>query len=249
MNENWPKLDRPPVVLSMFQMKYEWNEENLDSFVSLDSEIRKKFPKMVKNIAAKINILSDRIHVGRTTVTGSSDAKIDRYTYLSEDQKSKLVITEDTISYINESEYVGWNHFSSEVSDCLALLGSVLDSKIITRTSIRFVNNFEFETFENPEEYVKTMIVSSEDEVLPYPVLKYGFRMILDVNDNVYSIVNQNFDNPAGKPIYIFDIDVLDRRNIVFDPDIILSIVNDLRIVKNDIFFNNLTKKTLDLCK
>lgn len=249
MNENWPKLDRPPVVLSMFQMKYEWNEENLDSFVSLDSEIRKKFPKMVKNIAAKINIPSDRIHVGRTTVTGSSDAKIDRYTYLSEDQKSKLVITEDAISYINESKYVGWNHFSSEVSDCLALLGLVLDSKIITRTSIRFVNNFEFETFENPEEYVKTMIVSSEDEVLPYPVLKYGFRMILDVNDNVYSIVNQNFDNPAGKPIYIFDIDVLDRRNIVFDPDIILSIVNDLRIVKNDIFFNNLTKKTLDLCK
>ena len=249
MSKDWPKLDKPPVVLALFQMKYKWDEESLDSFVSLDSEIRKKFPKMVKNIAARIDIHSDGIHVGRTTVTGSSDAKIDRYTYLSEDQKSKLVITEDAVSYIDEREYTGWEHFSNEVRDCLAFLSPVLDNKVITRTSIRFVNNFEFDTFEDPEEYVKTMIVSSEDEVLPYPVLKYGFRMMLDVNDNVYSIVNQNFDSPDGKPVYIFDIDVLDRRNIVFDPEIILSVIEDLRIVKNDIFFKNLTQKTLDLCK
>lgn len=204
---------------------------------------------MVKNIAAKINISTDRIHLGKSTITGSSDAKIDRYTYLSEDQESKLVITEDTISYIAEGKYNGWDYFFSQVKECLDILKPVLDGKVINRTSIRFVNNFEFNEFNDPEEYVKTMIVTTDDTILPYPVVKYGFRMVMDVNDNVYAIVNQNYDNPSGKSLYIFDIDVLDRRNIVFDSEIILSVMEELRDVKNEIFFKNLTQKTLDLCR
>ena len=49
-------------------------------------------------------------------------------------------------------------------------------------------------------------------------------------------------------PIYIFDIDVLDRNNIVFDIGTIDETLERLRDIKNNIFFGNLTNKILELC-
>jgi uncharacterized protein (TIGR04255 family) len=72
--------------------------------------------------------------------------------------------------------------------------------------------------------------------------------MTFDVAEGIYSIVNQNADHLADRFIYIFDIDVLDRNNILFDVNSIGEILENLREIKNKIFFGNLTNKTLELC-
>lgn len=245
----WPKLDKPPVTVALFQIKYSSQKNCLDLFRAVDAELRKVFPKMVPNIAAHIDISAKSIPLGKSTITGKTDARIDCYTYLSDDQKQKLRLTEDTITYLEEGEYHGWERYSDNIRKCLDIISTALEGVLVTRTSIRFINNFELKDFDNPEKYVKTMIVSSEDNVLPYPVTDYGFKMTMNINDNVYAIVNHKYDNPANKYLYIFDIDVLDRRNLVFDINMILSSVEELRNIKNEIFFKNLTQDTLDLCR
>jgi uncharacterized protein (TIGR04255 family) len=72
--------------------------------------------------------------------------------------------------------------------------------------------------------------------------------MTFDVAEGIYSIVNQNADHLTDRFIYIFDIDVLDRNNILFDVNSIGEILENLREIKNKIFFGNLTNKTLELC-
>lgn len=248
MSSTWPKLNNPPVTVALFQIKYAIGTSKLDDFLKLDHELKTFFPKRVNNIAANINILSSNIPIGTSKVTGTSDAKIASYTYFTEDQKQKLEISEDSITFVDESEYQGWNKFIETVKNCFNIICPVLDGHIINRTSIRFINNFEFADFDNPENYVKTMIASLEENVLHYPVLKYGFKLTLDINENTYSIVNQSLDRPADKFLYTFDIDVLNKNNIVFDTERILQTMEGLREIKNDIFFSNLTQKTLDLC-
>ncbi|MBR5018099.1 MAG: hypothetical protein IKX53_00500, partial [Bacteroidales bacterium] len=85
--------------------------------------------------------------------------------------------------------------------------------------------------------------------VLPFPVTKYGFQVTLNVSDNAYSIVNQSLDKLNEKYIYIFDIDVLDKRNLLFETSEIGNVMEGLRMIKNQIFFGNVTEKTLDLCR
>ena len=79
---------------------------------------------------------------------------------------------------------------------------------------------------------------------------QYGFRLVTDIPDtDIYSLVNQSIEViPANKCMYTFDIDVLDKQHLFFDINTICENIEILREVKNRIFFNNLTQKTLDLC-
>lgn len=72
--------------------------------------------------------------------------------------------------------------------------------------------------------------------------------MMVPVNQNVYSIVKQEFNKISDKNNYIFDIDVLDQSNLVFDINTISEVLVNLRQVKNKIFFGNITDKLIELC-
>lgn len=63
---------------------------------------------------------------------------------------------------------------------------------MLMRTLIRFINQFTFDEFDDPEDYFSTMISTNADNAIPYPVLKYGFRIMPDVKENTYAIVNQD---------------------------------------------------------
>ena len=72
----------------------------------------------------------------------------------------------------------------------------------------------------------------------------------MDVPDtDIYSNVNQNVENDrANSFIYTFDIDVLDKQHLIFDQETLAENMETLRDVKNEIFFGNITQRTLDLC-
>ena len=78
--------------------------------------------------------------------------------------------------------------------------------------------------------------------------MKYGFRLTYDIEEGVYSIVNQNAEHLPDKFVYIFDIDVLNRNNLLFELNTIDDTLESLRDIKNRIFFGNVTDKTLETC-
>lgn len=192
---------------------------------------------------------STNISLGTVQVNGTQETHKIGFTYLSPDQKVKLTLSEDGITFTSEERYTGWEHFKSAALDFLDIYAPVLKGNTILRTSIRFVNQFTFKEFDDPAEYFNTIISStSQTDSIPYSLLKYGFRLTLDVEEGIYSIVNQNVNSIADKYVYVFDIDVLNRNNIIFDKSSIGDVLEQLRNVKNAIFFNNLTNKTLNLC-
>lgn len=249
MAKDWPKLSKPPVDVALFQLKYELGESELKDFLQVEDKIKETLPSRADNITANIDLPSSPIPLGLSKITGTSNAKLSSYTFFSRDQKSKLTITENSITYVDESAYGGWDNFSIEIFKYLNILAPVLGKHIISRTSIRFINQFAFNEFDNPGDYFKSMISTTEDESIPFPVQRYGFRIMLDIKENVYSIVNQNVDKASDKYIYIFDIDVLNQNNILFDMESIKDILSDLREAKNRIFFGNVTDKLIELCR
>jgi len=228
MVTKWKNLSNPPVVTAIFQLKYDSGSIKLDEFLKFDTVLKREFPNRSENIESSLSLLpSTRIPFGKAQVT----------------------LSETEITYTKESPYTGWDSFKGFVLKVLQTLSSVLEGVTIQRTSIRFINQFNLLEFDDPTEYFNTQITSSvADSSMPYPLLKYGFRMTFDVAEGIYSIVNQNADHLTDRFIYIFDIDVLDRNNILFDVNSIGEILENLREIKNKIFFGNLTNKTLELC-
>lgn len=247
---NWPNLNNPPVVAALFQLKFSSDEISLDSFLAFDSRIKHNLPNRSDNIHIGIDLGGSSIPLGISSISAKSDAKINTYVYSSIDKKSRLEITENAITFIDESPYIGWSHFKDSALKFVDILSDVLSKTKIERTSIRFINRFSFDKFDRPEEYFNTLISSNNDGHLPYPLQQYGFKIIMVIpENNTHSIVNQNVEIvPPNTYAYTFDIDVLDKSNFPFDIESISDRAENLREIKNKIFFDNITQKTIDLC-
>lgn len=243
-------LEKPPVAMALFQLKFESSNIALENFNQCDSLLKKKFPIRKDNVSVGINLQNSSLPLGKSNIKGTSDARLSSYVYVTTDQKEKLEISEGTVTFIDEMKYTGWDDFKQKVISILSTLSQTLDNIEISRVSIRFINRFSFPDFSNPQEYVTTIISNNTGETT-YPIRQYGFRLQYDIPEtNVYAIVNQNVEkNLDDKYSYVLDIDVLDRQSILFQLDTISDNLEKIREIKNDLFFESITKKTVELCK
>lgn len=90
MAKDWPYLSKPPVDVALFQLKYEQGESELKDFLQAENEIKETLP-------------SSPIPLGISRITGTSNAKLSSNTYFSRDQKTKLTLTENSITYVDEN--------------------------------------------------------------------------------------------------------------------------------------------------
>lgn len=245
----YPTLENPPVVVALAQVKFNLKDFKVKSVLEYDTSLKHKLPIRKGNIQVGLNFGDKTIPLGESRVSGISNAEIGSYIYLSTNQKTKLEISEDTLTYIDEGSYVGWDKFIETALSLFNILSPLLENAEIQRTSIRFVNRFIFDEFNDPKTYFNALI-SSTDGSSPYPLRQYGFRMLMDVpNSDIYSIVNHNVENiQQDKYLYTFDIDVLDRQKLVFDINTMNHSFENLRSIKNKIFFDTITDKTMQLC-
>lgn len=246
----WQTLNNPPVVVAMFQLKFNMDNVQLEDFSKFEKILRRDLNERRENFQASISIPNTTsIPLGKSQILGETNARRIGYEYFSKEQKRKLSISEGTITYIDETSYKGWDVFKSEIVKYLKLLSPVLEKTTVQRTSIRFINQFKFDQFDDPEEYFNTLVTAkSEEGIFSHPVMKYGFQMSLEMGESVISHVKQQAEKLSDNVIYTFDIDVLDYHNLIFNVDSIDTTLEGLRNHKNDIFFNNLTSKALDLC-
>lgn len=245
----WPMLQRPPVVVALFQIKFDQGETNLSAFLEYDAQIKKNLPNRSDNVHANIDV-PGTIAIGISKITGTSNAEISSHTYSSEDKKSTLTIEQGSIVYQDEHLYQGWENFKNTALYYLEILKPLLENHTVQRISIRFINKFSFDEFDDPTVYFKTMVSTTEDGGFSYPLVKYGFRLIFDIpKADRYAIVNQDLGNQSpNKFDYVFDIDVLERSDFIFNYQTILQAMEELREIKNHIFFDNITSKTIELC-
>lgn len=246
----WRTLGNSPITMALFQMKFAKGDTKLDDFLIHEEQLRESLPYRKDNIEASINFHSSP-PLGTSKITGTSNAHIQSYTYLSEDKKSKLIIGEELFTYIDEHPYKGWDTFKPNIRKYIELYASILKDHTISQISLRYINQFIFGSFENPTEYFKTLVSTTEEEnQLPFPLLRYGFKLVFNVPDTeIHSVVNQNLVNDiSNKYYYLFDIDVVSKKNQIFGTQAILDCIDEIREIKNTIFFTNVTSKTLDLC-
>jgi len=248
--KTWKNLNSPPVAVALFQLKYSSLGIKLNDFLEYDLQLKHSFPIRRDNIQVGIELGSSSIPLGVSTITGTSDAKIGSYVYYSLDQKTKFEISEDSITYIDERTYEGWDNFKISTLHSLTIIEGILNKIEVIRTSIRFINRFTFDNFENPQDYFNILISRTDDNPLLYPLIKYGFRLMMDIpNTDSYSIVNHNVENiRSNSYMYTFDIDVLDKQHLVYNKETISENMEALRGIKNEIFFSSITKKTIELC-
>ena len=248
MGEKWPSLAKPPVVTAIFQLKFDVGTVKVDDYLKFDNAIKRDFTKRNENFESSLSLgPATKIPLGQAQVSGVTNTRRIGYVYFTTDQKEKLSLSEGDITYTTEKPYEGWENFKERVTKILTILAPMMESVTVRRTSIRFINQFKFEEFNDPTVYFNTLITTVEGD-LPFSLTKYGFRLTYDIEEGIYSIVNQNVEHLPDRYVYIFDIDVLNRNNLLYEVNTIADTMQELREIKNKIFFVNVTAKTLETC-
>ena len=248
MEEKWPSLAKPPVVTAILQLIFDNGSVKVEDYLKYDNVLKRDFPKRNENIESSLSLSpATKITIGKAQVSGVTNTRRTGYVYFTTDQKEKLSLSESDITYTSEKPYEGWDIFKQAVLKILNILSPMMKNVTVRRTSIRFINQFKFDDFSDPSVYFNSQIASTEGGML-YPLMKYGFRLTYDIEEGIYSIVNQNADHLPDKYVYIFDIDVLNKNNLLYELNTIDETLEGLRTIKNRIFFGNITDKTLETC-
>lgn len=248
MKQAWPSLAKPPVVTAIFQLKFDNGSVKVEDYLKYDNVLKRDFPLRSENIESSLSLgPATKIPLGKAQVSGVTNTRRTGYVYFTTDQKEKFSLSECDITYTTEKPYEGWEMFKEKVRKMLKTLEPIMENVTVRRTSIRFINQFKFDEFDDPTVYFNSQVFST-DGAMPYPLMKYGFRLTYDIEEGIYAIVNQNAEHLPEKFVYIFDIDVLNRNNLLFELNTLDETIEDLREIKNKIFFENVTKKTLETC-
>ena len=140
------------------------------------------------------------------------------------------------------------NRLRDEAKDLWAYYAETVTPVQITRIAVRYINRMQFPP---PMSELKRWIRTLPEIAPGLPQDPDGFLMkvVLPFSEHsATAIVNQTIDRgDKGQLALILDIDVFSKETITVDHPRLWDRFNNLRKVKNEVFFHSVTQKAVEL--
>lgn len=244
--DKWIKLNNSPIVLAILQIQFELPEDyDVKNFLTNEKALKVELPFKQNDFSGNINIPSIPV-VGISTAQISSS--ISGYSFFNKETQRIVSINKNSFTYSSEAKYEGWEGFKNEGLKYFSLFSDILSSIELTRLSVRFINKINLPLDENLLNYFK-ITISAQEGAVKYPsdFFSLKFRSSIPgtkISTNLGLSLEERNHESLG---YVFDIDVLDHEIRKYDLDKISESFDNLREVKNDIFFSCITEKTVSM--
>ncbi len=246
MPDKWPKLENPPIILAVMEIKFQLPDNfDVNIIKRNDAAIRHELPERQDNIAGNINLPRPSVGVSSAQISSQHVG----YTYISKDKQYKLGASKEHLNFIIEGKYPGWDIFKEKGIRFINSFSHYFSEAIIDRYSIRFINKINIKEIKSITDYFNTSI-SAKDGTIAYPIDSYFFRYVMRIPDSpIHVNVNQSLEEKGivNGFDFVFDIDVLCQNNSKFKDLNLNDGLEKIREIKNQVFFDNLTQKTLNL--
>lgn len=168
---------------------------------------------------------------------------------LSQDGLQIVQLRPDGVSLSRLEPYVSWPHLRDEASQVFAAYREAIGCPEILRLGLRYINNLR----------LPYPVVDLEDWVLglpkipdewPQSVSTFLYRQTLHDRDSGHAVNVMHAladDVDETKIGVIFDIDAYSGEGVSANDDGLWGTFDELRDLKNRIFFSGVTERTLDL--
>lgn len=238
-------LENAPIILAILEVRYNSpSTSKIDDLLVLNRTLSVKYPQYNKQYVGNISFEN----VKEETIA-SINPKVDSYIYMSSDKQRVLTLSLKNFNFQQRGKYSNWDLFKAEAKESWEICMKELQNINVTGISLRYINKIEIPvSVENPAEYFKTSIVSTSD-ASPSNVGSYQIRYIDYLTEShIHTIVAQQLEPGNGTTLpFIFDIDVHYTKQPNDSIEFLWEKFDELRTIKNRIFFKNLTDKTKNL--
>lgn len=243
LKEKFPHLSKAPIVEAALDIRVvpsvKWDE------TALQSELKQRlpdFPKVEIVREARVQIVPP----GQPGKPVFEDVGCVGLKLHSNDNLHITQFNKGAFVFSRLKPYADWGKFSQEALRLWAIYCELLKPTEVRRIGLRFINRIVIkrETVEVAD-YYKYPPESLKD--LNWPLAGYLHHDVMQVPETPYSVnLIKTVQSVPGEMGLILDIDVFMQSQFNYDELRIIECLEEMRWIKNKIFFSSITEKALE---
>jgi len=243
---SWPHLDRAPITEALIDLQVELAPEvNLGVLEAVQAPIRERYPRRQARDEWRGQIHFQR---GEAPQIGEPVGGRNGFMFRSLDDLQVVQARLDGFTFSRLKEYQDWQHLRNEARELWDVYRNVARPVAVTRVAVRYINRIPLPLpIEDLGAWLNTRLEMPGG--LP-PTQGFFLRLVIPFTDaNARAIVMQTIEQGSHEetlPI-IFDIDVFRQQRFAVDSPDVWGSLEDLREIKNEIFFRSLQPETIAL--
>ncbi len=247
MESLWPHLKNAPIVEALVDFRVvRIQAADLPLLDTITPLIVKEYPAKKERRQQQVEF---KVEPGQTLTVNASPGKNDGYIYTSADAKYVLQSQIEGFTLSRLSPYQSWQIFRIEAARLWKIYVETIAPDKITRIAVRYINNLVIPfPVADIRDYLRAPIGLAAG--LPQIFNQFSSAIVSPwPSYEAHSIVRVQSGGQVGDKLpIILDIEVF--RNVDFAPTSsqVWDISDNLREIKNKIFFEGLTYKFLELC-
>lgn len=245
MSIEYPNLANAPITEALVDIRLKLPKGfNVDNFKLIGKKLMDEYPieKTLHFREAKISYKDKEQRIAtHDTING--------YRYQSSNGTKIVQLRDDGFTYNKLKPYNSWEDVRDEALRIWNLYTDLVKPEFINRIALRYINNLNAPL---PMNDFKVYLTCPPEvpQGLPQNISSFLYRVVVPQSDNrITAIITQALEAKVDfkdKLPIILDIDVFKITPEGFLEENISAILEKLRTLKNQIFFNSVTKKLLE---
>ncbi len=241
----FPHLSKAPIVEAALEIRVvpsvKWNE------TSLQSELKRRLPDFPK--VETLRQAKYQIPVGKQNSPTVEDFGCVGFKLHSSDNLHIAQFNKEAFVFSRLKPYIDWGQLSGEALRLWAIYYELLKPREVIRVGLRFINRIAIKQEKiELDDYYKYPPTSLKE--LNWTLAGYLHHDVFQVPETQYSVnLIKTVQNVPGEIGLILDIDVFMKNPFEYNELRIKECLEEMRWVKNKIFFSSLTDKTLSELK
>ena len=247
---DWPQLINAPITEALLDIRVQLPDTTNSSHLkAMHERIKEQYPtcQLRQSFETSVEFSKDAKPLHSTSIGE------DGYLFLSSDEKQVIQARLDGFSFSRLKPYESWKKLQDESRRLWKIYIEATKPERLTRLSVRYIDLIELPLpFSDFHEWILT--VPEIAPTLPQGLAGYLMRMVIPFDDTgTTAIVTQNLGPSRERPVnsvsLIFDIDVFRSVDLNGNSEEAWGHFEELREIKNRIFFESITRKTEALLK
>jgi len=220
----------------------------ITEFSSLKDDLRNKYPTVKERQTSESKF---GIKEGKPFTSFPSKMELRGYQFISSDDKNIAQFRMDGFTFNRLKPYTNWNSVMAEAKSLWALYVEKSNPEFVTRIATRYINHLN----------IPLPITGLSDYLVSPPKIPHNLDesllvtsflnkiVIRNPKTNILVNITQALDKSLDENhvIIILDIDAFVKKSYKVDDEDMWRTFDQLRKMKNEIFFKSITNKTVSL--